>query len=110
MIYQIVASGSFGSLIRTPNLPDTADSDQSDNEAISNANQPIDFKTLADSQRIAAKANKKGMSVEEYQALSESESVTLMMKLQKIQTVLSKRFHMDTHSTIIVFARTRPRF
>ena len=51
-----------------------ADSDQSDNEAISNANQPIDFKTLADSQRIAAKANKKGMSVEEYQALSESES------------------------------------
>eukprot|EP00944_MAST-04C_sp_MAST-4C-sp1_P008442 g8442.t1 len=53
---------------------EAADSDQSDNEAASNANQAMDFKTLADSQRIAAKAKKKGMSVEEYQALSESES------------------------------------
>ena len=56
------------------NTTEAADSDQSDNEAVSNANQAMDFKTLADSQRIAAKAKKKGMSVEEYQALSESES------------------------------------
>lgn len=51
---------------------DTKDEDNQDGTQINNG--LMDFSALAESQRISAKAKKKGMTVEEYQNLSESES------------------------------------